>query len=376
MHGEQVMTNTDRSGIRQPAALVCGMFITGLGTATPPRRYLQKECWQVLQSAEPFSRLKPRSQAILRKVLLGDNGIVSRHLALDPLNEAFELTPDASHERFVKHAQALATQAARNALADADVRIEEIDAIVISTCTGYLCPGLTSYVSGQLGLRADVLTLDLVGQGCGAALPNFRASEALLAAGRCNQVLSVCVEVCSAAFYLDNDPGVLISACLFGDGAGAAVLSRLPSGDRRRVEWKAARSVLSTEDRDYLRFEQRNGMLRNILGRQVPGLAAKHAGRVLSELLAQTGVSRDRITAWIMHAGGRDVLVAIQERLGLTEEDLQWSTAVLREYGNLSSPFVYFVMQAALAGNAPGGNWWMSSFGAGFSCHGALLEVE
>jgi alkylresorcinol/alkylpyrone synthase len=66
----------------------------------------------------------------------------------------------------------------------------------------------------------------------------------------------------------------------------------------------------------------------------------------------------------------------MQERLGLTEKDLRWSTAVLREFGNLSSPFVYFVLQAALVENAPGGLWWLSSFGAGFSCHGALLEVE
>jgi alkylresorcinol/alkylpyrone synthase len=225
-------------------------------------------------------------------------------------------------------------------------------------------------------LRADVLALDLVGQGCGAALPNWRTAEALLASGRCGRILSICVEVCSAAFFLDNDPGVLISACLFGDGAGAAILSDAPPQNQRRVEWKTARSILSPEHRDYLRFEQREGMLRNILARQVPSLASKHAARVLGEMLAQTGVGRDQIAAWILHAGGRDVLLAMQERLGLTEADLRWSAGVLREYGNLSSPFVLFVLKAALAGGAPGGRWWMSSFGAGFSCHGTLLEVE
>jgi len=66
----------------------------------------------------------------------------------------------------------------------------------------------------------------------------------------------------------------------------------------------------------------------------------------------------------------------MQQRLRLTEHDLRWSAAVLREFGNLSSPFVYFVLQAALADNAPGGYWWLSSFGAGFSCHGALLKVQ
>ena len=69
---------------------------------------------------------------------------------------------------------------------------------------------------------------DLVGHGCAAALPNLQLASTLLAAGRCEHVLSVCVEVSSAAMYLDDDPGVLISACLFGDGAGAAVLSRSP----------------------------------------------------------------------------------------------------------------------------------------------------
>jgi alkylresorcinol/alkylpyrone synthase len=352
------------------------MFIIGLGTATPPNRYAQRECWEALRAAEKFSQLTVRSRAILRRVLLGDNGITTRHLALKPLSEAFDLTPDALHARFVKHAPALAAQAAVGALRDAGVATETIDAIVISTCTGYLCPGLTSYVSERLGLRPDVLALDLVGQGCCAALPNFRTAEALLASGRCEKVLSVCVEVCSAAFYLDNDPGVLISACLFGDGAGAAVLCSQPVSNQRRVGWKAANSVISPEHRDYLRFEQQNGMLRNILTRQVPELAAKHAGRVFSEMLSETGTAREQIAAWIMHAGGRDVLAAMQGRFGLRENDLRWSAAALREFGNLSSPFVYFVLRAALVDNAPGGLWWMSSFGAGFSCHGALLEVE
>jgi alkylresorcinol/alkylpyrone synthase len=201
------------------------MFITGLGTSAPPQRYTQRECWNAICNSPQFPKLKSRSQAILKKVLNSENGIASRHLAINPISEVFEITPDALHSRFAKHAPAIATQAAQRALKDANCKPEEIDAILISTCTGYLCPGLTSYVSEQLGLRANIFALDLVGQGCGAALPNLRTAEALLAANRAEKVLSVCVEVCSAAFFLDDDPGVLISACLFGDGAGAAVLS-------------------------------------------------------------------------------------------------------------------------------------------------------
>jgi alkylresorcinol/alkylpyrone synthase len=76
-----------------------------------------------------------------------------------------------------------------------------------------------------------------------------------------------------------------------------------------------------------------------------------------------------------MHGGGRRVLEEVQSSLALRHEDLRWSRAMLREYGNLSSPFVLFVLRAALDAKAPGGWWWMSSFGAGFSCHGAMLRV-
>jgi predicted naringenin-chalcone synthase len=351
------------------------MFLIGLGTVAPAQCYAQRDCWDVVQNTEAYTRLSSRSRAILKKVLCGDNGIATRHLALDTLLEAFNFTPDVLQARFAKHAPALAAAAAQRALQDAGCAPADIDAVLISTCTGYLCPGLTSYVSERLGLRADVFTLDLVGQGCGAALPNLRAAEALLAARRAQKVLSVCVEVCSAAFYLDDDPGVLISACLFGDGAGAAVLAQNPRTNQRRIEWKFGSSCLAPDKRDTLRFGHKNGMLRNMLSLHVPQIAGDEAARLFAGSLAAAGVKRDRVAGWVLHTGGRDVLLALRDKLELTEADVRHSAAVLREYGNISSPTVFFVLQRALRDAVPAGLWWMSSFGAGFSCHGAILEV-
>jgi alkylresorcinol/alkylpyrone synthase len=345
-----------------------------MGTAVPPRSFTQTECWEALQRAER-PEITPRTRAILQGILTHDNGIERRSLAVDTLDEGFDIDPDTLHRRFARHAPALATQAARNALREAGFGPREIDAVVISTCTGYLCPGLTSYVAESLGLRQDAVHLDLVGQGCGAALPNLRTAEALVKSGRSENVLCVCVEVCSAAFYLDNDLGVLVSACLFGDGAGAAVVSARPRAEGRKVEVKAAASITNPGLRDALRFEQRGGMLRNILTLPVPQLAADHARRVLDAVLQAEEVPRERIAAWVMHAGGRKVLEELQGKLDLSDDDIRWSSAILRQYGNLSSPFVFFVLDAALKGRAPGGLWWMSSFGAGFSCHGTLLDV-
>jgi alkylresorcinol/alkylpyrone synthase len=351
------------------------MYFLGLGTATPAQEYSQAACWEAVRTSEPFTRLGERSRALLRKVLLGQNGMATRRLALTRLGEAFELTPAALHKRFTTNAVPLASLAGRRALTDAGVPPGAIDAVVVSTCTGYLCPGLSTYVSERLGLRADVLTLDLVGQGCGAAVPNWRTAQALLASGQGERVLSICVEVCSAAFFLDDDPGVLVSACLFGDGAGAAVLGDSGPPVSRCVEWRTAASLLAPQHRASLRFEQRDGMLRNVLRPEVPSLAGRYARAVLEEVLRQAGIARPQITAWILHPGGRDVLAALKERLELDEKDLVWSAAVLSQYGNLSSASVFFVLQEALQGGAPPGYWWVGTFGAGFSCHGALLRV-
>ena len=361
------------------------MHFRGIGTATPVWRYRKDECLAAFQQSDWFAKLDARAHFIARTVLQRDNGIDERHLAVASLEEVFCIDPDTLARRYAEHAPALAAAAARRALDAAGLAAADIDAVVVSTCTGYLCPGLSGHVVERLQLRRDVQAFDLVGQGCAAALPNLQLARALIGAGAGRHVLSVCVEVSSAAMYLDNDPGVLISACLFGDGAGAAVLSAVPGDcasaqhpavNNREIAWHDSISITEPAHREALRFEQRGGMLRNILTRQVPALAAERAEEALRRVLERAGLTQQDIGAWILHAGGRDVLKAIERSFRLKPEDLRYSADVLRSHGNLSSAFVYFVLDAALADNAPGRWWWLSAFGAGFSCHGALLRVR
>lgn len=352
------------------------MFIQGVGTATPAFRYTQRECWEALCGSSHLHRLSSRSQAILRKVLTGDSGIVTRSFAMAALYEAFSLDPNTLHRRFLQNAPGVASAAARNAMEQAEVGSGDIDAAIVSTCTGYVCPGLTTYVSEQLGLPDAIHLTDMVGHGCGAALPNLQLARALISSGQAKRVLCICVEICSAAFYLDNDPGVLISACLFGDGAGAIVVGEEPGKNIPQMEWKQYRTLLNPRDRDLLRFETRDGMLRNVLDKSVPVLVVEHVRRVLDGVLASSGLAQDDVAEWIVHSGGRDVLAALQSGLQIPLDKLRWSSEVLRDYGNVSSPSVIFALQKALRAKAPGGNWFLSAFGAGISCHGALVDVR
>ena len=353
------------------------MYLKGIGTAVPSSRYTKLDCWEAFRRSEWFERLSERTRALARAVLLSENGMEARWLAVASLADVFRIDPETLYRRFIETAPDLAARAGAAALDNAGMGTDDIDAVVVSTCTGYLCPGLTGYVIERMGLRPNIPAFDLVGQGCAAAVPNMRLGQALIGSRSDHgNVLSICVEVSSAAMYLDDDPGVLVSACLFGDGAGAAVLSNKPLPGRPRILWQDSESLVDPGRREALRFEQRHGMLRNVLTRPVPQLAAEYAARVLGTVLQRARLDVSQIGAWIMHAGGRDVLHSLEERLGIPPQDLRYSAAVLREYGNLSSAFVYFVLQAALAGGAAGGWWWLGTFGAGFSSHGALLRVD
>ena len=343
------------------------MYLHALATAVPPARFTQAECWDIVQQSPVRSRLKKRSMLILHTILRGDHGIGQRHFAVPQIEGVFDLTSDQLNSAFRTEAPRLAGRALTDALAQAGVKAGELDALLVCTCTGYLCPGISSYVSEQLGLRPNAFLQDLVGLGCGAAIPTLRAASHVLAAKPDAVVACIAVEICSAAFYLDDDPGVIISACLFRDGAAATIWRGTPGPTGARAF--DFNTTHRPADRDKLRFEQRDGKLRNLLDRAVPELAAA----AVADLWAERGPRP--VARVVAHAGGSDVL----EALGpvVAPHSLAASTTVLRDYGNMSSPSVLFALAETMRDGPPdaSGDFWLVSFGAGFSAHSCRLGV-
>jgi len=346
------------------------MFLQALATALPPDVFTQAECWGIVRNSPVLQRLSRRTQLILRAILKGDSGVRTRRFAVPEIEGVFDLTADQLNAAFRTEAPRLAGRALSSALAQAGIAVDEIDALLVCTCTGYLCPGVSSYVAEQLGLRTDVFLQDLVGLGCGAAIPTLRAAQAVLAANPEAVVACIAVEICSAAFYLDDDPGVIISACLFSDGAAATIWRGTPGPGGWGCH--SFDTLHLPADRDRLRFEQRDGKLRNLLDPAVPQLAAAAVSRLLAG--ARTKAARP-IQQIIAHPGGRDVINALEA--ALPEYPLGASRRILREFGNMSSPSVLFALAEALANGQPdaSGDWWLVSFGAGFSAHACRFGV-
>lgn len=342
------------------------MFLHALATTVPPQSFTQPEIWQAVRGSPLASRLRSRSLDLLERILTGDSGIQTRHFAFDRPEDVFLLDAQQLNERFERTAPVLAAQALHNALDQTRLHPGELDGLIICTCTGYLCPGLSSFVAECCALRPHAWLSDLAGQGCGAAIPMLRQASHFLAAHPGARIATIAVEICSAAFFLDDDPGVLISACLFADGAAAAIWSAGPPASRAALRCGHFQTLHLPEYRPALRFTNSAGKLRNILHRSVPELAASAVAR----LHAQRPQARpdDLILA---HTGGKKVIEAIQQHL--PGQPLTETSEILRAYGNMSSPSILFVLNQALR-RPQHPPCWLVSFGAGFTCHACRID--
>lgn len=364
------------------------MYLQSLTTAVPATAYCQSELLEIFLHSQARHRLKERSQGLMEKILRADNGIETRHLAIENLEGIFDLDAESLNRAFECHAPRLAGEALRAGLDRAALRPADLDALFVCTCTGYLCPGVGSHVAEARGLRSDVYLQDLVGMGCGAAIPTLRAAHGFMRANPGARVATVAVEICSAAFYLDDDPGVLISACLFGDGAACAVFGPDAPGTGA---WTPSSfdTVHCPRDRELLRFVNRQGKLRNQLHRSVPEVAAKAVRGLYDRYIQENGTSEHHPLA---HPGGRDVVDALSAVFD--DHAFPESRWILRHGGNLSSPSILFALASHLsqtdfrarvelppswiADRAPVertvDTFWLTSFGAGFTAHGCTLN--
>ncbi|MFZ5801532.1 MAG: type III polyketide synthase [Candidatus Omnitrophota bacterium] len=343
--------------------------ILAVETRNPPLCLTQTE-------AIEFARLKPGmtpEEFSWYERFLGDKGIETRYFGLPSIDLTFHENGDQAIVRFQKEATKIGAEALSKALAALDMEPHSIDALVVATCTGYLCPGLTSYIAEAAGLRADVFALDLSGIGCGAAIPALRSGIHFLAEHPGARVAVLCVEISSAAISWGKEVDLILSNSIFGDGAACVILSDDPF--REGLEIREFASRLWPKYREELRFKNRDTRLMNTISPRVPILAARAVNELL-EQLAPAAQSNGFLAG--VHPGGRKVLDEIESRVPRLQGKLGPSREVLRRYGNMSSPSIFFVLKEILAQGllAPGHPILLFAFGAGFSAFGVSLEFK
>ncbi|MBI4467221.1 MAG: type III polyketide synthase [Acidobacteria bacterium] len=338
--------------------------IVSVGTATPPFRFTQDEVLRLLGYDRP----------IAREIFLNSD-IEVRYLHVDP---ARVTTPDEEdldvlHRRYREGALLIARQAAERCLAQAGLGPADVDCILVCSCTGYLCPDLATILVKEMGLPWRVQRGSLLGLGCAGALPTLQRAYDHAQAYPDHRVLAVAVEICSAAYYIDNTLETVVGNAICADGAAACLLTRRAERGPRLVGFA---SVLNPSCQSSVGFEHRQGRLRIVLAPTIRDLAPPIVDRVLDELLPPRGLKRSDIRFWVMHPGGRKVIDRLQESLGLSDADVALSRHILRNYGNMSSPTVLFVLNEVMKNGAarPGDRGVLLALGPGFAAEAALLE--
>jgi len=184
------------------------------------------------------------------------------------------------------------------------------------------------------------------------------------------------VEICSASYYIDNSLETVVGNAICGDGAAAFVVSTGNGGDRRLPEVVDFQTFLDPGQLDKVGFEQREGKLRIILAAEIRDLAAPLIEKSLTALLKRHGLTAKDIRFWVAHPGGRKVIDNVQVQLGLSDEQVCFSKLVYRNYGNMSSATVMFVLdEVARNGNPRPGDWGvMIALGPGMAAETALLR--
>ena len=344
--------------------------ITAISTAVPPQRYEQMTAYH--EHLAPFLGENPRAERIF-----AGSAIAYRHAVIDP-KTFFErrLSTRERNDLYVQHANRLGEEAIRRCLAASGARPEDLDYLLVISCTGYEIPGLDLTLAKRVGLRSDVRRTCILGMGCYAAFPGLnRAREAVLAFPDA-KVLVLAVELCSLHFQPDATDEIVVSNALFADGAAAILLEG--RSDRPSIRLVDTLTLTNYDTLEHMAFHVTDHGFRMVLSSYVPQILGLAVETFADQLLERNGLTRKDIGFWAIHPGGKKILDHLQERLGLDDKAMRFSREVLRDYGNMSSPTVLFVLDAINRSSEPkaGDYGVMMAFGPGLTMEACLVRWE
>lgn len=362
-------------------------YIHHIETLVPPIHYTQEFACAKMQRWVGDESLARVVRAIYRR-----SGIDKRHSVLDdfapggnaelfregPDGRLIEPSTEQRNRAYIRAANELSLALARNALARAGIGAGEVTHVVTVSCTGFYNPGPDYTIVTGLGLSETTERYHIGFMGCYGAFPGLRMAQQFCLANPDAVVLVVCLELCSLHMQIKPDPDTLLANAIFADGAAAAIVSARPP-----VEGKPAfaigqfMSALAPEGGKDMAWEIGNRGFNIVLSSYVPDVIAANMGQIVDDLLARRASTRDEIDLWAIHPGGKAILDKAEKVLPLRPEQLQAARETLRDYGNMSSVTVLFVLRRILDTLAPGrsGQICAMAFGPGLTIETALLEA-
>jgi alkylresorcinol/alkylpyrone synthase len=340
-------------------------------TAVPVHTASQGEVKKALRALFPLE-----SRRLEAMMSLFDNAHIDNRYSVYPVDRlGGRKSLTQTTQEYRTHAIALAQDVASRCLSEARLKAADIDLIITASCTGIMIPSVDAYLVDALGFRPDVRRLPITELGCvGGAAALARAHDFLRGFPDAN-VLVVAVELPSLSLQRDDtSPANLVASALFGDGAAAAVIAGRT--ERPGVRVLQTLSHIFPQSTGMLGFDLHEDGFHSVISKRIPALLKAEIVALVDRLTARGGITRQDLSCFLLHPGGKKILGAIEDELGLPREATQPSWDVLRDYGNQSSASVLFVLHEWLTKRQPPKDAYgfLAAFGPGLTTEMLLLQ--
>ena len=357
--------------------------IISIGTALPPYRHRQQEILQFMLNAyqpeaddrRKISLLYERSGIETRYAVIPDYTVPMNERVFYPKTLDMEPFPglDQRMELYNIHATTLSITAIFNSL-EGYLDPHEITSLITVSCTGMSAPGLDISVMQQLQLPNSIQRSSVNFMGCYAAIHALKMADNICRADAKAKVMIVCTELCTIHFQKDCEMDSIASGLLFADGAAAVLVTGDDfSDDGVNISNFYSEVALNGQEDMAWNLSEKGFLMR--LSSYIPQLLQAGISPLLQNALKAGGFTRNDITRWAIHPGGKKILENIQQELQLSRNDLQVSFDILRDYGNMSSPTILFVLKQIMM-QLDGANEkiFAAAFGPGLTMETIILE--
>ena len=345
--------------------------VASVATATPPYRIHQRDM-KGLAHTFFASSIKD----IDRYITVFDNAEIETRALAAPAEWFLQRRGfGEANDLWIEVACTIGADAARQCLAEANLTAADVDHIFFVSTTGLAAPSVDARLMTLLDMSPHTRRTPIWGLGCAGGVAGLaRASEYVRAYPR-QRALLVCVELCSLTFQFDDrSKRNLVAAALFADGAAAVLIEGDEIGGAG-PEVVATESTLFPDSLNLMGWDVVDSGMRVVFGAGIPRVVTKHFQPLAADFLARHELTLDQIDHHIYHPGGAKVLQAYRQAGDLADGALAVSRDVLRDYGNMSSATVLFVLKEFVdRGIAPGEHGLLTVFGPGFSSEMALLR--
>ena len=309
----------------------------------------------------------------VKKIFEGAN-VDKRYSIMDPI-EVF--TKNSFEDRnliYKREGIKLGEKVLQSALDKANWQAIDLDYIITVSCTGIMIPSLDAYLINKLGLRQDIVRLPVTEMGCVAGISGMIYANNFLKANPNKKVAVVAVESPTATFQLDDfSMANIVSSAIFGDGAACVLLSSSENETGPKI---IDENMYHFYDNEHMMgFELTNSGLKMVLDIEVPETIAAHFPKFIHPFLERNSLRIEDIKHLIFHPGGKKIVQTVEELFLSSGQNINDTKEVLKQYGNMSSATVLYVLERFLDKKPKSGEkGLMLSFGPGFTAQMILIE--